>query len=89
MADTYKDAGRVLLLPKGTFATGTAYSAMDYCLYLGSTYVCKVEVTEDNTATPDTDTTHWQQLAQGYDLTEIEELKDAVDNMWETVHTWT
>ncbi len=88
MADAYKDAGRVLLLPKGTFAAGTAYNVMDYCIYAGSTYVCKAAVDVSNTATPDTDTTHWQMLAQGYDLTEVEALKEAVENEWEVVSTW-
>ena len=89
MAETYSSAGRILLLPKGTFATATAYSVMDFVDYLGSTYVCKAAVTADNTLTPDADTDHWQLLAQGYDTSAIAELQEKVDNEWEVVSTWT
>lgn len=88
MATTYNDAGRILLISKGTFATKTAYSSMDYVYYSGSTYVCKSAVESSNTTTPDKDTTHWQLLASGIDATEFNNVKSAVDNMWTVVHTW-
>lgn len=95
MAETYS-AGRILLLPKGTFATATAYSAMDYVAYEGSTYVCKADVAADNTLTPDNDTDHWQLMARGTDTTALDALQKQVDgiqteidNEWEVVSTWT
>lgn len=59
-------AGRVLLMSKGAWASGTSYSPMDYVYYGGNSYVCKSATS--GTTTPDNDTTHWQLMASGFDM---------------------
>lgn len=56
-------AGRVLLLPKGAWVSGTSYVPLDYVLYNGSSYVCK-RATAGST-NPAADTSNWQKLARG------------------------
>ena len=54
-------AGRVLLIPKGTYDSTYTYSAYDLVYYQGSTYVCKktaLNVLPSNTE-------YWQIMAQG------------------------
>lgn len=58
-------AGRVLLMPKGTWTANTAYTALDFVYYGGNSYVCKAAVS--GTMNPANDTTHWQQMASGFD----------------------
>lgn len=93
-------AGRVLLLPKGTWVPGASYVPLDYVLYDGSSYVCKNATA--GTTNPAADTSNWQKLAQGVnDVTKAEiegvvddvaELKGSVsnpnllDNPWFTVN---
>lgn len=59
-------AGRVLLMSKGAWVSGTSYSPMDYVYYGGNSYVCKSA--SSGTTTPDNDTTHWQLMASGFDM---------------------
>lgn len=59
-------AGRVLLMSKGAWVSGTSYSPMDYVYYGGNSYVCKSATS--GTTTPDNDTTHWQLMASGFDM---------------------
>ena len=54
-------AGRVLLIPKGTYDGTTTYYPMDIVKYGVSSYVCKVE----STGNLPTNTTYWQILAEG------------------------
>ena len=58
-------AGRVLLISKGTWASGTSYSPMDFVYYGGNSYVCKAAVS--GSTTPGADTSHWQLMATGFD----------------------
>lgn len=58
-------AGRVLLMPKGTWTANTAYTALDFVYYGGNSYVCKAAVS--GTTNPANDTAHWQQMASGFD----------------------
>lgn len=58
-------AGRVLLISKGAWVSGTSYSPMDFVYYGGNSYVCKASVS--GSTTPDSDTTHWQVMASGFD----------------------
>lgn len=58
-------AGRVLLISKGAWVSGTPYDPMDFVYYGGNSYVCKVSVS--GSTTPDSDTTHWQVMASGFD----------------------
>ena len=53
-------AGRVLLIHKGDYSSGTTYNPMDEVLYEGSTYVCKAT----STGNAPTNTTYWQMMAQ-------------------------
>lgn len=62
-------AGRVLIMPKGTWVSGTTYHPLDLVYYGGNSFICKAEVT--GTSTPIDDTTHWQQIASGFDMSLI------------------
>lgn len=59
-------AGRVLLISKGAWVSGTSYDPMDFVYYGGNSYVCKASVS--GSTTPDSDTTHWQLMASGFDF---------------------
>ncbi len=61
-----KSAGRILILSKGDWVSGTAYVPLDSVYYEGCTYLCKKAITESTTA-PDTDTEHWQIESKGFD----------------------
>lgn len=54
-------AGRVLMIPKGTYDANTTYNFLDIVYYAGSTYVCK----QTTVGHDPTSTTYWQILAQG------------------------
>lgn len=58
-------AGRVLLISKGAWVSGTSYSPMDFVYYGGNSYVCKASVS--GSTVPSSDTTHWQLMASGFD----------------------
>ena len=58
-------AGRVLLISKGAWVSGTSYSPMDFVYYGGNSYVCKSSVS--GSTDPASDTTHWQLMASGFD----------------------
>lgn len=68
-------AGRVLLLSKGNWASGIPYMPMDYVLYKGSSYVCKAAVS--GVTGPDQDPTHWQMLAEGFDIAQAAQTLDS------------
>lgn len=69
-------AGRVLLMSKGAWVSGTSYSPMDYVYYGGNSYVCKSA--SSGTTTPDLDTTHWQVMASGFDISMFEHLEEDI-----------
>lgn len=54
-------AGRVLIIPKGTYDANTTYNFLDAVYYAGSTYVCK----QTTIGHDPTNTTYWQIMAQG------------------------
>ena len=54
-------AGRVLLMPKGDYNSGTTYSLLDLVSYNGSSYIAKGETTGNLP----TNTTYWQLNAYG------------------------
>ena len=58
-------AGRVLILPKGTFNASTAYEMLDFVSYQGSTYVAK-KGTQGNLPT---NSEYWQLMALGSSAT--------------------
>lgn len=51
-------AGKVLLIPKGTYDSNTTYQVLDWVLYQGRPYVAK----QTTTGNLPTDTTYWQLL---------------------------
>lgn len=65
MAGKETSAGRVLLIPKGVFTSGTNYTPLDFVAFGSNNYVCKK--TTDGTKTPVEDTASWQMLAAGFD----------------------
>lgn len=62
-------AGRVLLISKGTWTSGTSYKPMDFVYYGGNSYLCKVAVS--GSTAPSSDTSHWQLMAAGFDMSMI------------------
>ena len=56
-------AGRVLLIPKGTWISGASYSMLDVVYYEGASYVAKGAVT--GTTPPVYDTDNWQIMCSG------------------------
>ena len=56
-------AGRVLLIPRGTYDANVTYTPLDVVKYGVSSYVCKAETTGN----VPTNTTYWQVLATGID----------------------
>lgn len=70
-------AGRVLVLNKGEWISDHAYSPMDEVLYDGSSYICKAAVLSTNT--PDTDSTHWQLHARGFNDDQVSEFNRKAD----------
>ena len=62
-------AGRVLLISKGTWASGSSYKPMDFVYYGGNSYLCKVAVS--GSTPPSSDTSHWQIMAAGFDVSMI------------------
>lgn len=65
MAGKETSAGRVLLIPKGVFTSGTNYTPLDFVAFGSNNYVCKKST--DGTKTPVEDTASWQMLAAGFD----------------------
>lgn len=65
MAGKEASAGRVLLIPKGVFTSGTNYTPLDFVAFGSNNYVCKKAT--DGTKTPVEDTASWQMLAAGFD----------------------
>ena len=54
-------AGRVLIIPKGTYNAGTSYDMLDSVFYNGNSYIAK----QSTLGNLPTDSTYWQILAQG------------------------
>ena len=54
-------AGRVLLIPKGTYNAATTYNMLDVVYYNAASYVCK----QTSLGNLPTDTYYWQLLASG------------------------
>ena len=54
-------AGRVLIIPQGTYDANAEYHLLDAVFFNGSTYIAK----DTTTGNPPSDTQHWQVLAQG------------------------
>ena len=53
-------AGKVLLMPKGDYNSGTTYEVLDWVRYDSKAYVCK----QTSTGNLPTNTTYWQLLVQ-------------------------
>lgn len=58
-------AGRVLLISKGTWASGVTYNPMDFVYFGGNSYIAKNTIT--STVDPSNDSTNWQLMASGFD----------------------
>ena len=58
---TTTNLGRVRIVPKGAWASGTAYKILDLVTYGGGSYLCIADVT--SSTTPNSDTSHWQLIA--------------------------
>lgn len=63
-------AGRVLMIPAGTWTSGKNYAMLDVVIYAGSSYVAKKQINNSTVAPPNA-TSDWQLLAQGYDVTNV------------------
>lgn len=60
-------AGRVMIIPKGTYDASVTYKLLDAVYYSGSTYICKAQTTGN----APTNTTYWQLMAQGTQSAQI------------------
>ena len=60
-------AGRVMIIPKGTYDASVTYKMLDAVYYSGSTYICKAQTTGN----APTNTTYWQLMAQGTQSAQI------------------
>lgn len=58
---TTTNLGRVRIVPKGAWASGTAYKILDLVTYGGGSYLCIADVT--SSTAPNSDTSHWQLIA--------------------------
>lgn len=63
------------------FAVNTAYGLSAIVQYEGKLYRCKAAVAADNTATPDSDTAHWEALSLASDFMTIVKLTDGAETM--------
>ena len=61
---TVINAGRVAMVPKGEWASATAYTRLDVVLYNGSSWVA---IADSTGQVPSEDSTYWQLLASGVD----------------------
>lgn len=61
---TVINAGRVAMVPKGEWASATAYTRLDVVLYNGSSWVATADSTGQ---VPGEGSTYWQMLAQGFE----------------------
>lgn len=58
------DAGRVLLMPKGTYSASTNYEVLDWVRYSNGTYASKHNNNQGNTPTGNPTDPHWALLCQ-------------------------
>ena len=58
------DAGRVLLMPKGTYSSSTNYEVLDWVRYSNGTYASKHNNNQGNTPTGNPTDPHWALLCQ-------------------------
>ena len=72
------NAGRVLMIPKGDYSSGTQYSPLDVVLYEGDSYVCK----QSSRGNAPTNTTYWQAMTDA--MGAVDELKEALTDEVET-----
>lgn len=77
MSQTTASAGRVLLIPRGEWSSSATYDPLDFVSKDGNSYVCKITVS--GSTTPESDTTHWQLLAEGFDTASIQALQEQVN----------
>ena len=63
-------AGRVLLMPKGTYDAETTYEMLDLVRYGKSTFVCK-KTSTGNTPDSNQDTEYWQLIATSGDVSGV------------------
>lgn len=61
---TVINAGRVAMVPKGEWASATAYTRLDVVLYNGSSWVA---IADSTGQVPAEGSTYWQMLAQGFE----------------------
>ncbi|WP_024348176.1 hypothetical protein [Lacrimispora indolis] len=76
-------AGRVLMIPAGTWTSGTNYGMLDVVIYAGSSYVAKKQI-NNSTVAPPSAPSDWQLLAQGYDVTNVVTKSMIVNNFLAT-----
>lgn len=76
-------AGRVLMIPAGTWTSGTNYGMLDVVIYAGSSYVAKKQI-NNSTVAPQNAASDWQLLAQGYDVTNVVTKSMIVNNFLAT-----
>ena len=61
-----QEAGRILLMPKGDYAAGTAYTMLDLVNHSGASWVCKKDCTGQEPS--DSNTEFWQRFGTAVDL---------------------
>ncbi len=69
------DLGKFILTPRGTYSASTIYYTLDIVLFNGSSYVCKVDGTQNVTPT---NAIYWQLLALSATPTMTEEQKQEI-----------
>lgn len=65
-------AGRVLIIPKGTYDASATYHMLDLVVYDGSSYIAK----QTTTGNLPTNTTYWQLLANGNAVAHLYDIGD-------------
>lgn len=78
MSEQMIDVGRVILMPRGNYASDIQYDYLDFVLYNGATYVAKRSVVG---VTP-TDSSYWQRMSDSVEMSEakLQEINDALED---------
>lgn len=76
-------AGRVLMIPAGTWTSGKNYAMLDVVIHAGSSYVAKKQI-NNSTVAPPSAASDWQLLSQGYDVTNLVTKSMIVNNFLAT-----
>lgn len=59
-------AGKILIIPRGNWVSGSEYKKLDMVYFNGSSYIAKNDLL-NSTIAPDIDTNNWQLMAGGFD----------------------